>query len=130
MSVSWPTAEISGIVEAAAARTTLGIGPTPSAIVECTFTAGSISSQSGYNATIATTGSAGIYLVTFGTAMSSANYAVTVSGTRSSGGGDIALCGYYSRTTTTVTIRVETNGGAGLAPSSLSVVVYGPSGLA
>lgn len=97
----------------------------PTAWAECTITAGTITSESGHNAAISVSAT-GIYLVTFDVALSSANYAVVVSGTRTAGGGDVAVCSYYSRSTTGFTIRVETVGGSALAPSSLSCVVFGP----
>lgn len=98
----------------------------PSAWAECTIVAGSITSESGFNAAISTTGSTGILSVTFDSALASANYAVVASAQRTAGGGDAGMVSYYSRTTSGFTVRCETPGGSAFAPTSLSVVVFGP----
>lgn len=97
-----------------------------SAWVECVLSAGPTFTQTGLNLSLSADAGTGNYIASFGTALASANYAVVASGTRTAGGGDVALCSYHSRTTGGFKLRVETQGGAGLAPAGLSVVVFGP----
>lgn len=114
-------------MSAAEALAALGLSNAmATAWLECALTAGPSLTQTGLNLTLSADTGTGNYLATFGAAMPSANYAVLVSGTRTAGGGDTAICSYHSRTTGGFKIRVETQGGAGLSPSNLSVVVFGP----
>lgn len=94
--------------------------------VECALSPGPTFTQTGLNLSLSADTGTGNYIASFGTPLSSASYAVVISGTRTAGGGDVAVCSYHSRTAGGFKIRVESVGGAGLAPSGLSVVVFGP----
>jgi hypothetical protein len=97
-----------------------------SAWVECALSAGPSFAQTGLNLSLSADTGTGNYIASFGAPLASANYAVVVSGTRTAGGGDVAVCSYHSRTTGGFKVRVETVGGAGLAPTNLSIIVFGP----
>lgn len=115
---------------AAEAVAALGV-PLPAAVAQATINgAGSVTSQTGYNATIAYGGATGVFTVGFGTNLASADYGVFPGGCRSSGGGDTLLFSIYGRSVSGFNVRVETNGGSALNPSHLSVMVIGPAGLA
>ncbi len=112
---------------AAEALAVLGLsGKLASAWAQASLTLGAITGQSGHNGTLSVLGTGELRL-SFGTAMSSADYGVIACATRTAGGGDVAICTYHSRTTTKVDLRVETNGGSAVAPTSLSVMVFGPA---
>jgi len=114
----------------AAAQTTLGMGPQISACLQADISGTSVTSQTGFNATVAYGGSTGNWTVTFGSALASTAYAVTAGMARTAGGGDTGCVSVHSRTTGGFSVRVETNGGAGLNPSYLAFTVIGPTGLA
>lgn len=94
--------------------------------VECAISGGPSFTQTGLNLSLSADAGTGNYIASFGAPLASAAYAVVISGTRTSTGGDVAVCSYHSRTTGGFKVRVETLGGAGLAPTGLSIVVFGP----
>lgn len=100
-------------------------GVTTNALAWVNFAGASGTRNASYNVSSVTRTNTGRYTVNFATTLSDANYVLNISDNQVSGADNVGFLGYYTPTTTAVSIVTANSAGAYVDAYAVSIAIFG-----